>query len=206
MMGVDVDSHQLHMMLIRQAAEEADRERSRAEVGDLALFHGRLVEVVEVFKTGDHNRASAVEFVDAGGVKRTFELDKNPWSPNYDFRILSRPHDRVLDAIVDATRLLVNPRIQLQLRTERWMADPWPGDLFHMDFTYWIMIHHVSPELISARETESFSVETGWEWRPVEFSSVEELRNRYRLVDEPGYVVMGHSSRRQEAFELIPRV
>lgn len=182
------------------------------EIGDLALFYGRVVEVVEtagvIGVTGGHSWPTVVEHVDAGGVKRRFVLNTNAWCNEGDLRILSKPKDMVLDAILAAAPPDNSPIHQLELRTERWMADPKVGDLFHSDFQFWVLVEDIDSDgVITARETESFDINKGgWSWRTELYGNKVGFRTHFFIDGQPGYKVVAHSSRRTGELPIIPVV
>lgn len=194
--------------MLRMTEEATKKARSMAAVGDLAHYHGRLVEVVEVYNVGDYNRASLVEFTDGGGLKRIFRInDSNPWSSDRaPLQMLSTPRDKILDAIALNHRGDTDPQHQLVLRTERWFADPKAGDLFHEHFKFWVCVEDVVNGEVLTKETVNFNTTNGWTWKHMVYTTADDFRQCFAYTDVPGYRVTGHSSRRNLEVKIVPDV
>lgn len=196
--------HALRMLMLEQTQKAGEKSLSQAEVGDLAMFHGRLVEVVGVEEVGGYNRARTVEFTDGGGIVRTLEVQLNPWSYNNPFHVIRQPKDQVLDTIAALTTN-GTALCQLELRTERWMARPWVGDLYHSGFSFYMQVTAISPQ-IKTRETTKFCSELGWLWDDAVYVTADAFREQFQQPNMPGYGVQGLKSRRTEELQLIPWV
>lgn len=162
------------------------------KVGDVALFHGRLVEVVETKDHDGRQEAYVVEHTDAGGIKWRFKLN----GPD-GVVLLATPKELVLDAIVAATEEKDDYH-RLKLRTEKWFADPKVGDTFHEMFSHWVTVDEVHEDgRITIRYTTGFREKEGWLWDKKTYASREEFRTAYHYKDVPGYSVLAKSSKRE---------
>lgn len=170
------------------------------EVGDVMLFHDRVVEVIEV----RNKSVLKVEFTDAGGIKRIFDLS-SPWSSRGVLRALVGQKDEVLDLVLAATQDINSPHHQLKLQTERWFADPRPGDTFHEMFSFWLVVDRITEAgIVVTKESKSFSPVTGWEWGQGLYADRDFFRSQFHYESRPGYTLLAHSSKRPNELKIYP--
>lgn len=173
-----------------------------ASVGDLAIFHNRVVEIVAAFPDSDGPRG-VVEFTDGGGIKRRFVLGLSAFR---SLKLLGKNADKVLDDLSEIESRADRPYMQMKLRTERWFADPRPGDLFQEFLSFWVCVDEVPEDgRVIARTTVRFTEDNGWEWEQKVYPSHEAFREAFYYPAMPGYSVLAHSSRRTSEPEVVPK-
>jgi hypothetical protein len=171
-------------------------------VGDLAIYCGRLVEVAEVGSSTWAFDLCVVEFTDGGGIKRRFKVDRRPPAPTQPLRILQA--DQVLDTMAELGD--ESAYAYVRLTTERWMADPRPGDLF-FNSGLWVVVDDVAANQVKVREADHVRFDLakgGWQWEEHVYPSAAAFREDFFADNEPGYIFSAHSSRRTGEVPVSP--
>lgn len=148
------------------------------KVGDQVLYHGRLCSVVELGLPEDK---VCINMCDAGGVNWSFDVRPT------ELKILGYPKEMVLDQLAQVSDRGPAHREE----TERHMAQPRVGDMFHDMFSYWIIIDELPADgrVLTVHSGKYLPDQRTYEWIPREYLSAAAFRRAQTYGSIPGYSV-----------------
>jgi len=152
------------------------------EPGLMALWHGRLVEIMEISFGG----RTRVKFTDEAGLEWKHTLMNS--------RALQVLADKetigVLDALQQAAAPILTIDEQLHRMAELWFAAPEVGDMFERPGDVKVEILYITTGgLITTRVDIYSDLYRNWGWSRVNWRTAAAFRDAYRYHDRPGYVL-----------------
>jgi len=139
------------------------------KVGDLAIFRGRLVEVVWIHS--GYGLPISVELTDDGGIVHSYTT-----SFRTDLTPLAGPNECVLDAIRRAAVPPPDKFTKMRRTAELWLAEPQVGDTFFTDNQLVELVEIGEGGTIWASITASKCMPPGPTVGGISFAGVRELR------------------------------
>lgn len=170
------------------------------QVGELVLYHNRLVEVT---RQSTPLRSGEVQLVDEGGITWHYDVTNG-----YFLRPLTDEGETSLDAVRRATAPPVGPEKTIGRFAERWFGAPEIGDMFFVSMLttkepqlMWFQIHDItsSGEIICANYHQHIGGEEKlWTTSGQIYRNADALRKRFVSRTRPGYRALAHATRRPE--------
>ena len=161
------------------------------EVGDPALWHGRVVEIESV----NMAEQAIVLFTDEGGIVHSYPIGLHELKPLHN----AAAGECVLDAVQKAAAPNLTISQKLERIAEIWFAAPEVGDVFerHGELRLKVLSSGLSG-CITIQVSVYWSQRGSWGDSEVFFATPEQFRQTYKSEWRPGYQLRARSTDRPD--------